>query len=77
MRNIEDFIWNCYISSTPSVDIEKTTKIVKCSDHTLKLDTYRQLQDDFVKAMEGKLRADEVRGGTNCWCLCSGPSIVD
>lgn len=66
------FIRECYLRSTPSVDLDTVTSDnpIDCCQYRLSVDEYDKILDEFeVKGDDDKMVA------CNMWMLQSGPSL--
>lgn len=72
-KSIDEFIRQCYLKSTPSIDLNDVPKGEQIApwDHKLDYEEYCALVEEYS---EGNA---EVKGAMNIWCLNSGPSIVN
>ena len=77
MKDFNDFVRECYLNSTPSVDLTATEEPVDCCAHKLSVAKYKELQEELIVALLGQTTADNVRLATNMWCLQSGPQLVE
>ena len=69
-----EFIRECYLRSTPSVDLNDVTEEnpVDCREHKLLLSEYEKILAEF-KVEAGT----ELYCGCNMWMLQSGPQLVN
>ena len=78
--NFGAFVRECYLRSTPSVDLDKVTsdKPVNCSDHRLSTDEYKRILVEFGVTDENENPIDPNSSlliGCNMWMLQSGPQL--
>ena len=68
-----DFVRECYIQSTPSVDLDALgeNEKVNCSDHKLLTSKYEELLKEFAGDDHDKIV------GCNMWMLQSGPTLME
>ena len=74
------FIRECYLRSTPSVDLNNVTSKnpVKCSDHRLSTDEYKRILVEYGVTDENENPIDgnhDLLCGLNMWVLQSGPQL--
>lgn len=78
--NFGAFVRECYLRSTPSVDLDKVTSDnpVNCSDHRLSTDEYKRILVEFGVTDENENPIDPNSNlliGCNMWMLQSGPQL--
>lgn len=68
----KEFIRQCYLKSTPSVDLNNVTKEnpIDCYKHQLKISDYNNLIEKFCKTTEEETTC-------NMWTLQSGPQLIE
>ena len=68
-----EFVRECYIQSTPSVDLNALgeNEKVKCSEHKLLTSKYEKLLKEFASEDSEKIL------GCNMWMLQSGPTLME
>lgn len=68
-----DFVRECYLQSTPSIDLKevKEGEFVKSWEHKLAASVYEKLVTEFAGDDKDKIIACAL------WCLNSGPSLVN
>lgn len=72
--NFYEFERECYLRSTPSVDLNDATpeNPIDCTKHTLLLSKYEKILKEFeVEPNTGEM------GYCNMWCLNCGPHIIN
>lgn len=72
--NFQDFVRECYLRSTPSIDLNDVSadNPIDCRAHKLNTEEYNRILEDF----EVKPQTDEMLA-CNMWMLQSGPSLVN
>ena len=67
-----EFIRQCYLKSTPSVDLNEVSKDnpVDCCKHILNMSDYDEIQKEFCEN-------DNDIVACNMWMLQSGPQLFD
>ena len=78
--NFGAFVRECYLRSTPSVDLDKVTNDnpVKCSDHRLSMEEYDHILTEFGVTNEKGEAIDPNSNlliGCSMWMLQSGPQL--
>lgn len=70
--NFGVFIRECYLKSTPSVDLYEVTKDnpVDCCKHTLKMSDYNDILKEYCKT-------NDEEYACNMWMLQSGPQLKE
>lgn len=74
------FVRECYLRSTPSVDLDKVKSKVNCSDHRLSVEEYKRILFEFGVTDENEKPIDpnsDLLLGCNIWIIQSGPCIVE
>lgn len=74
------FVRECYLRSTPSVDLNKVTTSVNCREHRLSKEEYNRILFEFGVTDENEKPIDpnsDLLLGCNIWIIQSGPCIVD
>lgn len=74
------FIRECYLRSTPSVDLNNVTSDnpVNCCDHRLSVEVYKRILVKFGVTDENEKPIDpnsNLLVGCNMWMLQSGPQL--
>lgn len=72
------FIRECYLRSTPSVDLDEVTSEnpVNCSEHKLSTDDYHAICVNYgLEDEDGNTLDHERLCGCNMWMLQSGPLL--
>lgn len=77
MKDFNDFVRECYLNSTPSVNLTTTGDPVDCRAHKLSVTKYEELQAKLCEVLRGKVPEQDIRMATNMWCLQSGPQLVE
>jgi len=78
--NGSDFMRECYLRSTPSVDLDEVTSEnpVNCSDHRLAVSEYNKILREFGVTDEHDQAISRDRMlACNMWCLQSGPQLYN
>lgn len=67
------FVRECYLRSTPSVDLNevKGEKVIDPCEHTLLLSVFTELVEEFAQGNQ------DLRTGCYMWCLNQGPQIIN
>ena len=70
--NFGAFIRECYLKSTPSVDLDEVTKEnpIDCCKYTLKMSDYNDILKEYCKT-------DNEEFACNIWMLQSGPQLKE
>lgn len=74
------FVRECYLRSTPSVDLNKVKSKVNCSDHRLSVEEYKRILVEFGVTDENEKPIDpnsNLLAGLNIWMIQQGPSLYE
>ena len=78
--NGHDFMRECYLRSTPSVDLDEVTSEhpINCCAHKLSTDEYNKILTEFgITDENGKAIDQERLTACNMWELGMGPSLYE
>ena len=73
-----EFVRDCYLRSTPSVDLNEVTKEnpIDCCKHRLSVENYHAICVDYkLEDEDGKTLDHDRLCGCNMWLLQSGPLL--
>lgn len=76
--NGHDFMRECYLRSTPSVDLDAVTseQPIDCCNHRLSVPEYEKILQEFgITNEQGETLDHDRLCGCNMWMLNSGPSL--
>lgn len=76
--NGHDFIRECYLRSTPSVDLDEVTSDnpIDCCKHKLSEREYETILQEFgITNEQGETLDHDRLVGCNMWMIGSGPSL--
>lgn len=79
MKSFEDFMRECYLNSTPFVDLSEVSadKPINPSDYKLKESKFEELASQLIEALKDKYSKEDVRMGVCMWALNKGPQLIE